>query len=203
MPANKKVNSKKNKSLGVHAKSTVRSASKSSSKKNNSILYAVVVVILLALLAVFMVNKKTSLAPTVGVESVEAIKDKLGVDIVIPSDARNVSYAMRGDSVGVVEYDKVLSNGNTIHYILSYSNAATNQLDTIRGESWGTPIEMNVNTRDGKTVLVTSNVSNDDRKKMQGKWTDNEVFYSMATDSLTAREDFLQEVNKLVINNHK
>ena len=202
MPANKKVNSKKNRSLSVHAKSTVRSASKSS-KKNNSILYAVVVVILLAVIAIFMVNKKTSLAPTVGVESVEAIRDRLGIDIVIPGDARNVSYALRGDSVGVVEYDKVLSNGNTIHYILSYSKNSTNQLDTIRGESWGTPIEMNVNVRDGKTVLVTSNVSNDDKKKMQGKWTDNELFYSMATETLTAREDFLQEVNRLVINNHK
>ena len=202
MPANKKVNSKKNKSLGVHAKSAVRSASKSS-KKNNSILYAVVVVILLALLAVFMVNKKTSLAPTVGVENVDAMREKLGIDIVIPTDAKNVSYALRGDSVGVVEYDKTIANGNVIHYILSYSKTSTNQLDTIRGESWGTPIEMNVNTRDGKTVLVTSNVSNDDRKKMQGKWTDNEIFYSMATETLTAREDFLQEVNKLVINNHK
>ena len=202
MPANKKVNSKKNKSLGVHAKAAVRSASKSS-KKNNSILYAVVVVILLALLAVFMVNNKTSIAPTVGVESIDTIKDRLGIDVVIPSDAKNVSYAMRGDSIGVVEYDKTVANGNVIHYILSYSKNASNQLETIRGESWGTPIEMNVNARDGKSILVTSNVSNDDRKKMQGKWTDNEVFYTMATETLTAREDFLQEVNKLVINNHK
>ena len=203
MPANKKVNSKKNKSLAVYAKSAVRSASRSSSKKNNTILYAVVVVILLALLAVFMVNKKTSIAPTVGVESIDTIKDRLGIDIIIPTDAKNVSYAMRGDAVGVVEYDKTVANGNVIHYILSYSKNASNQLESIRGESWGTPIEMNVSARDGKTILVTSNVSNDDRKKMQGSWTDNGVFYSMATQTLTAREDFLQEVNRLVINNHK
>ena len=202
MPAIKKVKTKKNKSKSLNAKSSVRSTSKSS-KKNNSIVYAVIVVILLAVLAVFMVNKKTSLAPAVGVESVDAMRDRLGIDIVIPSDARNVSYALRGDSVGVVEYDKTVQSGNVIHFILSYSKNSTNQLEYIRSESWGTPIEMNVSVKDGKTVLVTSNVSNDDKKKMQGKWTDNEVFYSMATETLTAREDFLQEVNRLVINNHK
>ena len=192
MPTNKKLKSKSNKT-----------ASKSVSKKNATVLYAVVVVILLALLSIFIVHQKTALAPTVSVESLETIKDKLGIEIIIPSDAKNVSYALRGNDIGVVEYDKTVSSGNVIHYILSYSKTASNQLDYIKGETWGTPIEMNVDTKDGKKVLVTSNVSSDDKKKMQGKWTDNEVFYSMATETLSAREDFLQEVNRLVKNNHK
>lgn len=192
MPTSKKLKSKNNKT-----------ASKSASKKSTTVLYAVVIVILLALLSIFIVHTKTAQAPTVNVESLETIKDKLGIEIIIPSDAKNVSYALRGNEIGVVEYDKTVSNGNVIHYILSYSKTASNQLEYIKGETWGTPIEMNVDTKDGKKVLVTSNVSSDDKSKMQGKWTDNEVFYSMATETLTAREDFLQEVNRLVKNNHK
>ena len=180
-----------------------KTASKSASKKSTTVLYAVVIVILLALLSIFIVHTKTAQAPTVNVESLETIKEKLGIEIIIPSDAKNISYALRGNEIGVVEYDKTVSNGNVIHYILSYSKTASNQLEYIKGEAWGTPIEMNVDTKDGKKVLVTSNVSSDDKSKMQGKWTDNEVFYSMATETLTAREDFLQEVNRVVINNHK
>lgn len=205
MPTSKKEYSKKNDSLSVHAKTfTKQTTSKKLLKNNHTILYAIVVVILLALLAIVMVNRKNaSIRQMVGMESVKELNDKLGIDMIVPTDAKNVKFAVRGDSIGVIEYDKAGRNGDIIHYILSYSKNASDKLEYFRSESWSTPIEMNVDTRDGKTVLVTSNVSSEDRKRMQGKWTDNEVFYVMATETLTSREDFLQEVNRLVINNHK
>ena len=205
MPTSKKGNSKKNVSLSAHAKTSIKqSTSKKASKNTHTLLYAIVVVVLLALLAIVMVQRKNAtVRQMIGIESVKELNDKLGIELVVPTDAKDVKFAVRGDSIGVVEYDKTGKNGDTIHYILSYSKNASDKLEYFRGESWSTPIEMNVDTRDGKTVLVTSSVSSEDRKRMQGKWTDNEVFYVMATETLTSREDFLQEVNRLVINNHK
>lgn len=205
MPTGKKGNSKKNVSLSAHAKtSTKQSTSKKASKNANTLFYAIVVVVLLALLAIVMVQRKNAtVRQMTGIESVKELNDKLGIELVVPTDAKDVKFAVRGDSIGVVEYDKTGKNGDTIHYILSYSKNPSDKIEYFRSESWSTPIEMNVDTRDGKTILVTSNVSSEDRKKMQGKWTDNEVFYVMATETLTSREDFLQEVNRLVINNHK
>ena len=43
----------------------------------------------------------------------------------------------------------------------------------------------------------------EEMKYMKALWYDNDKYYSMVTDNLVTREDFLQEVNRVIIANHE
>ena len=68
---------------------------------------------------------------------------------------------------------------------------------------WNTDILMTSTCQDGTKINVLANVAFDDPYVMRASWSDNNVFYSMTTQNLSSREDLLQEVNRMVIANHK
>ena len=68
---------------------------------------------------------------------------------------------------------------------------------------FGTPIVMESICNDGKKVSVLAQVAlTDEPSIMKAEWMDNDNYYAMVTTKLTTREDFLQEVNKVIINTH-
>jgi hypothetical protein len=66
---------------------------------------------------------------------------------------------------------------------------------------------MTVVCNDGSEIPVESRVALDPKtdniKYMKALWYDNDKYYSMVTDNLVTREDFLQEVNRVIIANHE
>ena len=67
------------------------------------------------------------------------------------------------------------------------------------------PIFMTTICEDGAEVNVESYVAldeDDNMKYMKALWMDNDKYYSMITEDLVTREDFLQEVNRVIIANH-
>lgn len=88
-----------------------------------------------------------------------------------------------------------------MQYTLRASSDASKSLSNLE-HNWGSPILMVCECDDGAEVDVDAQVSLDDYKVMKADWYDNDLYYSMTTKNLTSREEFLQEVNRIVLSNH-
>ena len=69
-------------------------------------------------------------------------------------------------------------------------------------EEWGASIMMTTICDDGSDIQVLSNVSIDNNNIMKAEWYDNDLYWTMTTEDMIGREDFLQEVNRVIIANH-
>lgn len=151
--------------------------------------------------------------------SKEEITEKFGdLNIKDPKDANDLKYSMDGDGVVKLSYEKVIDKTKNITMNLVMRIAkSTEDIDKSIGlyDSSGNeiifpdepPIFMNVQCDDGAEVPVESYIAVDENgvelKYMRSTWYDNDNYYSMVTDNLTTREDFLQEVNRVIIANHE
>lgn len=150
----------------------------------------------------------------------EDIKSKLNINVVEPEkvDKDKVDYTMEGDEVVKVSYSKVVDEQNNVvmHFVMRIAKS-TEDIERSIGlsDSKGndvvfpstTPILMTVKCDDGTEVPVESFVALDENgaemKYMRSTWYDNDNYYSMVTDDLNTREEFLQEVNRVIIANHE
>ncbi len=142
------------------------------------------------------------------------LKEKLDIDVKEPEDAQGIVYGIENDSIAVVRYKKKISSGQEMNFTMR-SSYSTEDIDNSIGllqkdgkevDFAYTPIMMTVICDDETEVPVESKVAldseNEDMRFMKALWFDNDKYYSMVTDNLVTREDFLQEVNRVIIANH-
>lgn len=128
--------------------------------------------------------------------------EKYNVKIAAIATKSNAIYGIENGSVATVKYK---ANGNFTGEEMTFlMKLASSQEEILIGvnDNWGTPILMRVECTDGSDIEVTSSVSMDNTKVMKAEWYDNDLYYCMLTDDLVTREDFLQEVNRVIITNH-
>ena len=143
------------------------------------------------------------------------MKKKFDVDIKEPEQADDLHYVVESDDIAKMTYKKTVSDGNVMDFVLRIASS-TEDIENSIGltDSKGadiefayTPIMMTVICEDGSEIPVESKVAldenNQEMKYMRALWMDNDKYYSMVTDNLVTREDFLQEVNRVIIANHE
>lgn len=138
----------------------------------------------------------------VEVNDVNAIEESVGIKIVEPSDTKKISYGIEDDKIARLDYKKEVSTGDNMNFILKSSSDLRDNMIGLNNK-WGIPILMTVVCDDESEIEVISYVATDDYKVMKADWYDNDKYYAMSTNNLATREDFLQEVNKVIIANHE
>lgn len=162
-----------------------------------------VVLILAVVIAVIIPRLRTA----TNVKSLNEIKEKLNIDLKEPENAADLKYDIVNNSIAKVTYSKKLPDGSEMHFIMRSSYAMEEDLQTFSTDPQFSeqPIFMTTICDDGSEVEVESYVALDkdsNMKYMKALWMDNDKYYSMITEDLVTREDFLQEVNRVIIANH-
>ena len=171
-------------------------------KKSNIILLIAGVVVILIIAVIFAV-----IAPRNKGTTNTTIKEKLNIDIKEPESANELNYDIENNSIAKVTYSKTLSGDKVMHFVMRSSYSTEEDLATFTSnpEFSEQPIFMTTICDDGAEVNVESYVAldeDDNMKYMKALWMDNDKYYSMVTEDLVTREDFLQEVNRVIIANH-
>ena len=137
------------------------------------------------------------------------LKSKLNVDVKEPDASGEVTYGIENDNIAKITYKKKISNDEEMNFVMRASSSVEDIENSIGldVEFAYTPIVMNVICDDGTEVPVEARVALDEKTEemryMKALWYDNDKYYSMVTDNLVTREDFLQEVNRVIIANHE
>lgn len=172
----------------------------------------IVVIIIVAIVVAFAVLKRNPLSSKALVEtkvSKTELKDKLNVEFKDPVGGNDISYGIENNSIAKISYKKKVSDGNEMNFYMrtSYSTEEIENSIGLDVEFAYTPIMMTVVCDDGSEIPVESKVAlekeTDEMRYMKALWFDNDKYYSMVTDNLVTREDFLQEVNRVIIANHE
>ena len=175
-------------------------------KKSNIILLVAGLAVILILAIVIAVIVPMTKSGT-NVKGLNEIKEKLNIDIKQPENASDLSYDIVNNSIAKVTYSKILSDGEVMHFVMRSSYSTEEDLATFSTDPQFSeqPIFMTTVCDDGSEVEVESYVALDkdsNMKYMKALWMDNDKYYSMITEDLVTREDFLQEVNRVIISNH-
>ncbi|MBR3288211.1 MAG: hypothetical protein IKI71_00415 [Lachnospiraceae bacterium] len=172
------------------------------------IVVALIVAIVVAI--VVIVVKPTHNRRTVEtIVTKNELKSKLNVDVKDPVSSSDVVYGIENDSIAKITYKKKVSNDKEMNFVMRASSSVEDIENSIGldVEFAYTPIVMNVICDDGTEVPVEARVALDEKTEemryMKALWYDNDKYYSMVTDNLVTREDFLQEVNRAIIANHE
>lgn len=165
----------------------------------------VVLAAIAIIIAVIFSNKKTT---TTHSSTIEEIEESLDIKMEEPVEANDIAYDIENNSIAKVSYTKTMSNGEVMHFVMRSSYALEEDLENLgeNVEFSEQPIYMTVICKDESEVDVESYVALDksgDMKYMKARWFDNDKYYAMVTDDLITREDFLQEVNRVIIANHE
>ena len=169
---------------------------------------AIIVIAIIVAIAVMMTKPTSTRKSVETVVTKDELKDKLNVDVKEPSDSENVTYLIENNNIAKISYTKKVTDDRIMNFVMrtSYSTEDIENSIGLDVEFAYTPIIMTVICDDGSEVPVESRVAVDDdteeMKYMKALWYDNDKYYSMVTDNLVTREDFLQEVNRVIIVNH-
>ena len=131
----------------------------------------------------------------VKVEDSNELEKKLSINIKGLED-KNTEINIEDKNIARIDYSVA-----TMSYTLKASSDAKKYLANI-SHTWGTPILMQSECEDEAIIDVIAQVAIDNPKVMRADWYDNDLYYSMTTQTLTSREEFLQEINRLIIKNH-
>ena len=172
------------------------------------LLLAIVAVVVVAVVVALVTVNRKSRPVHIGTEQVVS-KNELPYSVKEPDGGDNVVYSIEGNNISKVSYQKTVSDGSLMNFIMRTSSS-TEEIESSIGldvEFAYTPIKMTVVCDDGSEVPVEARVALDSNsenmKYMKALWYDNDKYYSMVTDNLVTREDFLQEVNRVIIANHE
>ncbi len=197
-----------------------KSMKKSSDDKQRKIIVAgLSVLVLVAIIVAIILTRKTYVPIDNKIKGTittkEELNKKFDVDIKDPVEAKDINYVVENENIAKLTYKKTVSDGNVMDFVLRVSSS-TEDIENSIGltDSKGndvefayTPIMMTVICEDDSEIQVESKVALDDNnqemKYMRALWMDNDKYYSMVTDNLVTREDFLQEVNRVIIANHE
>lgn len=204
---NKKTSAKK---APAHTGRDIFEVKKSVKKLDSKmqLLIALIAVVLIAIVVALVATKNSSKTSRATKEQVVS-KNELPYSIKDPAGGDNIVYSIEGSNISKISYRKTVSDGNVMDFIMRTSSS-TEEIDNSIGldvEFAYTPIKMTVVCNDGSEIPVESRVALDPKtdniKYMKALWYDNDKYYSMVTDNLVTREDFLQEVNRVIIANHE
>ena len=169
---------------------------------------AIIAAIVVAIVLIYV--KPTSKRGSVEtVVTKNELKSKLNVEVKEPEASGDVIYGIENDSIAKITYKKKVSNDKEMNFVMRASSSVEDIENSIGldVEFAYTPIVMNVVCDDGTEVPVEARVALDEdteeMRYMKALWYDNDKYYSMVTDNLVTREDFLQEVNRVIIANHE
>lgn len=176
-------------------------------KKKSNIILIVAGLAVILVLAIVMAVIVPRLNKGTNVKGLNEIKEKLNIDIKEPENASDLTYDIVNNSIAKVAYSKILPDGKVMHFVMRSSYSTEEDLATFTSDPQFTdqPIFMTTICDDGAEVEVSSYVALDkegNMKYMKALWMDNDKYYSMITEDLVTREDFLQEVNRVIISNH-
>ena len=162
--------------------------------KNNIIKISIVTVVTIAILIIAYIS--FNIYNNRRIESTYSdIEEYLNIDMA-NIEAEQIDYYIEKKDVAVANYEK-----SEMNYTLKSSiNPKKNLVDT--NHNWGPNILMYCDVSDNEQVQVISCLDENNLSVMKAEWNDNGQYYSMYTDNLTTREDFLLEVNKVVIESH-
>ena len=193
--SNLEVNDKK-----LHSESIKNPPKKVEHENNVKFIVLICIIILLAAACVFIFLKnKTNY---VKVDNNDTLNSMLGVEVVAPSGGQNIKYGIENDSIAKIDYIKEFQGGEKLPFTLRSSTDPNDDLVQL-DYSFGTPIVMETICNDGKKVSVLAQLAiTENPTIMKAVWTDNNSYYAMVTTKLTTREDFLQEVNRVIIDTH-
>ena len=174
------------------------------------LLIAIVAVVVLATIVALVTLNLHKSRPGVRVGSEKVVsKNELPYSVKEPVGGDNIVYSIEGNNISKISYRKMVSDGSEMNFIMRTSSS-TEEIENSIGldvEFAYTPIKMTVVCDDGSEVPVEARVALDEEsenmKYMKALWYDNDKYYSMVTDNLVTREDFLQEVNRVIIANHE
>lgn len=175
--------------------------------KKNTIIFAIIAIVIVIIVVLVVLLRGPLAKKTVGVGELvprnhqevvnEAeLSEKLDIDITGINDEKSKTY-IEDENIGRIEYDL-----NGMNLTLKITKDVDKDLVNMYHE-WNTDILMTATCTDGTKINVMANVAYDDPTVMRASWSDNNMYYSMTTQNLSTREDFLQEINRLVIQNHK
>lgn len=162
---------------------------------------AVIGVVVVIAIAVALFSTRSRTINVESVSTIEDMNDALKIKVKKPENVSEVKYGIENNSVARIEYKKTTMSGAEMIFVMKTSSSLEENLTGLDND-WGVPILMTVIAKDGSDIEVMSYVATDDNQVMKGEWYDNDLYYCMTTDCLTSREDFLQEVNRVIINNH-
>ena len=162
------------------------------------------ILVIAAVVAAILVGKGKPRALS---SSAQEIKEKLDISIQEPEEAESIAYDIENNTIARVSYSKTMPGGGVMHFVMRSSSSEEEDLASFShnvnfGEQ---PIYMTVVCDDQSEIEVEAYVALDNdgnMKYMKALWMDNDKYYSMVTEDLITREDFLQEVNRVIIVNH-
>ena len=165
---------------------------------------AVVILVLVAIVVAILFGKGRNRAVS---SSIQEIEEKLDINIKEPESAGDVAYDIENNSIARVSYSKTVEGGGVMHFVMRSSYSQEEDLASFaqKVDFADQPIYMTVVCDDEAEVEVEAYVALDAKgnmKYMKALWMDNDKYYSMVTEDLITREDFLQEVNRVIIKNH-
>lgn len=181
---------------------------KSRNKKPVDVKFVIIaligILVIAAVVAAIIVGKGKSKALS---SSAQEIEEKLDISIKEPEAAESIAYDIENNTIARVSYSKAVEGGGVMHFVMRSSSSEEEDLASFShnvnfGEQ---PIYMTVGCEDQSEVEVEAYVALDNEgnmKYMKALWMDNDKYYSMITEDLITREDFLQEVNRVIIANH-
>lgn len=135
------------------------------------------------------------------VNNLEELNNISGVNVKEPANADNLKYSIENGEIARIDYNKKTDSGEKMNFILR-SSSALEDINTYKEMNWGTDMFMTVSCPDDIEISVTANICIDNNKIMKGEWYDNDLYYIMTTDNLSTREEFLREIQDVIIDNH-
>lgn len=171
-------------------------------KKIAPIIPIIIMIILIAIIGIVLYIKSVNRHNTddyrarEGVRSADEIRSRLGINIDMKASS-SVGYFIEDEDIARIEY-----SARGMDFTLKSASDNRKNLANLN-HTWDTPILMTSICDDGSDIQVTSLIAVDNPKVMKAEWYDNDLYYSMDTKNLTTREDFLQEVNYIIIKYHE
>ncbi|MCQ2610012.1 MAG: hypothetical protein MJ151_04410 [Lachnospiraceae bacterium] len=178
---------------------------KAKTKDKHKITYIIPIIIMIVLIAVIggmlyirsvEKRKEDDYRVREDVRSADEIRSRLGINLDMRASA-SIGYFIEDEDIARIEY-----SARGMDFTLKSASDNRKNLANLN-HTWDTPILMTSICDDGSDIQVTALIAVDNPKVMKAEWYDNDLYYSMDTKNLTTREDFLQEVNYIIIKYHE
>lgn len=171
-------------------------------KKWKILIFTIIFIIIAVFLGLFIHNyikthREDDTRKREEVIDADEIRDRLGISLNISATKSEAGYFIEDKDIARIEY-----TARNMRLVLKSSSDGNKNLANLVHD-WDFPIRMVSICDDGSDIEVTAAVAMDNNKIMKAEWYDNDLYYSMNTFDLTTREDFLQEVNKIIIECHE
>ena len=199
------------KKLAGDAKSNIEntvSDLKSDPKKLNNVLFKVIIILVLFIIILLFSRSCTNRTRTVSntgdgkyqlVEKQKSVNNfaKLKIDLKDPESAEQII------SNEIINGNIARKTYRTKDY--TYRLSASKDKNANRTGyvyTWVGPIHMDSLCDDFRTIRVIAHTAVENPRVIKAEWADNNIYYCMTIEELLSREAFLQEVNKVVVQNH-